>query len=239
MVNQEPCALKQKQEEPLGQIPPQYLVYPDKPPCDPPRFHFGVGVTYRQLCDYSVQHRLVPDKFFTDSRRSFDTIEATYKHLDCISGINLYLQSVRHPNYGWIVAHYSNYTWHYEEVEARQEQIVIDLIRRELNIQDMPQWHHIPVNYTVLFNSPLPRTQIKLFPLLLARGAAYLPASGNQAFTDRTSVALSSQPFRTLTGHADLLPILAPELLLWSHAVISLTASASIIVLILHMRMTV
>ncbi|TFY82229.1 hypothetical protein EWM64_g1774 [Hericium alpestre] len=136
------CVLKQKQEELLDQLPPQYVVYPDKPHRDPPRFHFGVGVTYRQLYDYSVQHRLVPDKFFTDSRRSFDTIEATCKHLDRMSGIKLYLQPVRHPKYGWIVARYSNYTWYYEEVEARQEQIVIDLIRRELNIQDMPQWHH-------------------------------------------------------------------------------------------------
>ncbi|TFY82233.1 hypothetical protein EWM64_g1778 [Hericium alpestre] len=37
-----------------GGIPPQYLIYPDKSHCDPPRFHFGVGVTYRQLYDYSV-----------------------------------------------------------------------------------------------------------------------------------------------------------------------------------------
>ncbi|TFY82228.1 hypothetical protein EWM64_g1775 [Hericium alpestre] len=69
-------------------------------------------------------------------------MEATVKHLDCISGVNLYLEPVSHPDYGFIVARYSKYSWYHEELAERPEQMVIDLIRKELNVDDTPQWHH-------------------------------------------------------------------------------------------------
>ncbi|TFY82227.1 hypothetical protein EWM64_g1776 [Hericium alpestre] len=135
------CASRQKKHEPLDQLPPQYLVYPNKPRCNVPLFHFGVGATMQQLQDYAVQHGLVPEEYRNNPFYTIRTVEATVRHLDRISGVNLYIEPVRHPKYTWVVARYSNHTWYHEELAERQEHTVLDFIRRELNIVDMPQWH--------------------------------------------------------------------------------------------------
>ncbi|TFY82226.1 hypothetical protein EWM64_g1777 [Hericium alpestre] len=134
-------ASRRNEHEPMDQLPPSYLVYAQKPRGNVPLFHFGIGATMKQLHNYAVQHRLVPEKYYNDAFYSGEIIEAAVKHLDRISGVNLYLEGVQHPKYSWVVARYSNYTWYHEEVNAREENKVIDLIRRELKIEDIPQWH--------------------------------------------------------------------------------------------------
>ncbi|TFY78666.1 hypothetical protein EWM64_g5347 [Hericium alpestre] len=135
------CSRRYKTLQPLDQLPPHLLIYPKKPRRNTPLFHFGVGVDFRQLYDYAFQHRLVPEDYRDNSRLNLEILQATVKHLDIISGANLYLEPIVHGKYGWIVARYSNYTWYHEEAKDWQEQMVMDLIKKELNVDDKPRWH--------------------------------------------------------------------------------------------------
>ncbi|TFY74943.1 hypothetical protein EWM64_g9069 [Hericium alpestre] len=126
----------------MEQLPAEDFVYPQKPHCNPPRMHFGLGVKAQSLYEYAFKRRLVPAEWRGDEDCEYIVFQAAVKELDRLCGTKLYLEFPLGTDYDWMVARFTNYIWYYEELEPEEEEEVMDIIRRELGVHDSPRWYH-------------------------------------------------------------------------------------------------
>ncbi|TFY80776.1 hypothetical protein EWM64_g3231 [Hericium alpestre] len=126
----------------LDQLPPELLAWPKKRHDKPDLlYHFGFGVSFQQLHDYCVARDLLPNHYHGALTRYAAMVEAAVKEISRLCGAKLYLSTVLHIEYQWVLARYSNHMWHREVLRDRDELNAAGAIQRELGLHEPPKWY--------------------------------------------------------------------------------------------------
>ncbi|TFY82034.1 hypothetical protein EWM64_g1978 [Hericium alpestre] len=125
----------------LDQLPPSMLVYPKKRHSRPEHYHFGFGVSLKQLYDYCVARDLVPKDWHGKLLYYTMMVNEAVDEIARRCGTKLYLQYIWNVEHEWVVARYSNYNWHHNIMPEHDEQLAADILQRELGICERARWY--------------------------------------------------------------------------------------------------
>ncbi|EIN08987.1 hypothetical protein PUNSTDRAFT_134161 [Punctularia strigosozonata HHB-11173 SS5] len=115
------------------------MVQEDVGPDDCPLFHYGLGVPHDRLVSYAIRKEFIP----AGATRMMTCSDRMLRNLTMICRARIRLAVVVHPIYDFVLSLYSNFSLCEDELSEDDEDEVIDILKRELNLDPdaEPLWY--------------------------------------------------------------------------------------------------
>lgn len=110
----------------------------------PPELHFGIGVAFKQILDYTSRLNYSVPAASTHASRIFFASAQVALHLSQLTGLKIVSQVANGGPFYYLYSLYSNYN-EWKKPAEELEQKALDIIRRELRTDERGLWYYAPM----------------------------------------------------------------------------------------------